>query len=495
MNTYLVLDIGTSSTKISLFNDKGKHLKTQSYSYDVLIPAVGWAEQDPEIWWSAICKLCENGLLAAEKEKINAIIVVGQTPSCVPVDVFGNPVHPAILWLDRRSTPQVEWLNKKMQELQVAPTSANRLDSYFGGLKWLWFKQTQPDLYQQTWKILQANGYIIFKLTGQVVIDPSQAGLCSPCFDSLTHKWSSEVLELMGIQEEKLPEITPSDQVVGTITRDAARQTGLSIGTPVICGGADFAFSCLGAGVINNNQAAIMLGTAGNLLVPNLPGGDSRLLNTEYFHGTPLSLGGVMAGGVLTWFTKSVLGSAEEKIFDDLENKADLISSGADGLVFLPYLMGERTPIWDPQARGAWIGLTSRHNQAHLYRAILEGITFAFKQMAIIIKTCGGELEHVVIMDGGAKSRLWRQIFADILNLPVYWYGDTSGTGLGAAFFAAKALKQETDFSDIRKWLPSPIVARPNEEVKARYDELYSIYTNLYTKLASDFHALGKIGI
>ena len=494
MNTYLVMDIGTSSTKISLFNDKGKQLKTQSCSYDVLIPAAGWAEQDPEIWWSAICRLCDNDLSATEKAKINAIIVVGQTPSCVPIDVFGNPVRPAILWLDRRSAPQVNWLEKRMQEEGVASPSANRLDSYFGGLKWLWFKQDQPDLYQQTWKILQANSYIIFKLTGQLVIDPSQAGLCSPCFDTLTHKWSAEVLELMGLEEEKLPEIVPSDQIVATISRDAAQQTGLNIGTPVINGGADFAFSCLGAGVINNHQAAIMLGTAGNLLVPNLPHGDSHLLNTEYFHGIPLSLGGVMAGGVLTWFTKSVLGALEENIYDDLEKKAYLISSGADGLVFLPYLMGERTPIWDPQARGVWIGLSSRHNQAHLYRAVLEGITFAFKQMAVIIKNCGAELEHVVVMDGGARSSLWRQIFADILGLPIYWHGDTSGTGLGAAFFAAKALKQETDFSDIFEWLPSPIITRPNEAPRADYNQLYSIYANLYTKLADDFHALGKIG-
>ena len=162
MNTYLVMDIGTSSTKISLFNIMGKKLKTHSYSYDVLMPEVGWAEQDPEIWWSAICKLCKNNLKAYEIEKIIAVIVVGQAPSCVPIDVSGNPVRPAILWLDRRSTSQVDWLKIKMQEERVGPISSNRLDSYFGGVKWLWFIQNQPDLYQQTWKILQANSYIIF---------------------------------------------------------------------------------------------------------------------------------------------------------------------------------------------------------------------------------------------------------------------------------------------------------------------------------------------
>jgi xylulokinase len=298
----------------------------------------------------------------------------------------------------------------------------------------------------------------------------------------------------MGLQEEKLPEITPSDQIVGAITREAARQTALSEGTPVICGGGDFAFACLSAGVLNNNQGAIMLGTAGNLMVPNLPRSDSLLLNTHYLNGTTLSLGGVMAGGVLNWFTKSVLGSADKNIFDRLEREALKIPSGANGLVFLPYLMGERSPIWDPQARGVWLGLSSSHHQAHLYRAILEGIGFAFKQIANIIHTSDGELEHVVAMDGGAQSALWRQIIADILDVHVYWYGDTSGTGLGAAFFAAKAMKQVTDLSDIIKWLPSPIMIKPNPGIQTRYTELYSIYANLYTKLASDFHALAKIG-
>ena len=299
MKAYLVMDIGTSSTKVSLFNIQGKQMASQSEVYDVSMPKSGWAEQDPQIWWLAVCKLCKIILGCTENLEILAVVVGGQSPSCVPIDRSGIPIYPAILWLDRRSTPQVDWLKKNIGDTRAEYISTNRLDSYFGGVNWLLFAQNHPELYNKTWKILQANSYILFKLTGQLAVDPSQAGLCSPCFDSRTRQWSSEILEAMGLDVEKLPEIFPSDLIIGEIDQDAARHTGLRNGTPVLCGGGDFAFSCLGAGVLDKGQAAVMLGTAGNLLVPNLSQGDSRLLNTVFLNGELLSLGGVLLG-VLT---------------------------------------------------------------------------------------------------------------------------------------------------------------------------------------------------
>ncbi|MEI7844722.1 MAG: FGGY family carbohydrate kinase [Chloroflexota bacterium] len=494
MNAYLVMDIGTSSTKVSLFGTDGKLINSQSRAYDVHMPKAGWAEQDPQAWWQAVCSLCLSLTNQEQKYKILAVVVCGQAPSCVPVDRQGQPVHPAILWLDRRSTPQVDWLRQHLGEERAQAISTNRLDSYFGGVKWLWFMQNCPEQYQKTWKILQANSYIVFKLTGQAVVDPSQAGLCSPCFETAARKWSQEVLSIMGLDEEKLPEIVAADHIVGAINEEAASQSGLTTGIPVLCGGGDYAFACLGAGVIKKGVAAMMLGTAGNLLVPNLPSGDSRLLNTVYLNGESLSLGGVLSGGTLSWFTKSILELSGENIYADLEVQASATAPGADGLIFLPYLMGERTPIWDPQSRGVWIGLSSRHTRAHLYRAVMEGIAFAFRQMLEIIETDGAQLDHVVVMDGGANSNLWRQIFADVLGLPVHWRGENGGTGLGAAFLAAKALNQGIEFSALEEWLEPAQVTYPRGQFLSRYAELFKIYSSLYPRLADDLHALARIG-
>ncbi|OGN93505.1 MAG: hypothetical protein A2Y88_13400 [Chloroflexi bacterium RBG_13_48_10] len=493
MKAYLVMDIGTSSTKVSLFGTSGRQLASLSSSYDIQMPEVGWAEQAPQVWWQAVCQLCPKVLTSAVGIEVLAVVVSGQSPSCVPVDHQGTPQQPSLLWLDRRSVPQVEWLRQHLGEEHAQTISTNRLDSYFGGVKWLWFIQNKPKLFERTWKILQANSYVIYKLTGHAVIDPSQAGLCSPCFDSTTGDWSTEVLDMMGLSMDKLPKITPAVEVVGGISTESAGQTGLKSGTPVICGGGDFACSCLGAGVFSTGSAAMMLGTAGNLLIPNSPQGDSRLLNTFHVTGQRLSLGGVMAGGAIHWYTHSVLGLEGNDHFSDLEVQASNIPPGSSGLIFLPYLMGERTPIWDPQARAAWIGLSSRHTHAHLFRAVMEGVAYAYRQMVDIFQQTGNQLLYAVAMDGGANSTVWRQIFADILNLPIHWRGSSGGTGLGAAFLAAVAIGEEKNFEAVERWLEPVQMIHPDNKNIKRYDTLFSIYSSLYPRLAGDFHTLAQI--
>lgn len=265
------------------------------------------------------------------------------------------------------------------------------------------------DLFQRTWKLLQPNGYVIYHLTGETVIDPSQAGLCSPCFNLKTAAWDEAICREMGLALSVLPDVHPSRAIIGQVSAAAAQATGLPQGTPVVCGGGDFACACLGAGVTGPGRAAMMLGTAGNLLVPAAVAPDSRLLHTLHVTGGPLSFGGVMAGGNLNWFNH-LLGTYDPHIYTILDGEASLLPPGAEGLVYLPYLMGERTPIWDPEARGAFIGLSSRHSRAHLYRAILEGVAFAFRQIAEILRASGASFEAVAALDGGARSALWRQI-------------------------------------------------------------------------------------
>lgn len=492
MPTYLSIDIGTSSTKLTLFDDSGRPLISRSAAYEVDYPRPEWAEQDPEEWWRAVCQLAPEVMRHPRAGTLSGIAVSGQTPLCVPVDARGMPLRKAILWLDRRATPQVEWLREHVGEERCRAVSKNRLDSYFGGVKWLWFRQEEPRAFANTWKILQASSLVVLRLTGAAVIDPAQAGLCSPCFDPQRGDWDDGILNAMGIPREMLPAVHPAWEVVGALDGAAALATGLPAGTPVVCGGGDFSCAGLGAGVTGVSGAgktgALMLGTAGNLLLPGARNDDPRLLHTLHVTGAPLPFGGVMAGGALNWLAGLLAdGKAPGGLFERLDAEAALLPPGAEGLVFLPYLMGERTPIWDPGARGAFVGLSSRHGRAHLYRAVLEGVAFAFRQIQEI---AGGGLESITAIDGGARSQLWRQILADALGLPVRF--GAGGTALGAAYLAAFGTGGVGSFAEISTWAAAGEACLPRSEASARYTDLYPVYAGLYEKLRPDFKVLGK---
>ena len=475
---------------MSLFDSNGRLIATQAASYPVEIPQPGWAEQDPAAWWQSVCRLGPEVVPAGLSAGLTGICVSGQTPLCAPFDAQGNPLRKAILWLDRRATAQVNWLDESLGEAHCRQVSANRLDSYFGGVKWLWYRQAEPELFQRTWKILQASSYITWKLTGQVVVDPSQAGLCSPCFNHAAGQWDEAICQAMGIPLELLPEIRPAQAVIGSITLAAALATGLPEGTPVVCGGGDFALACLGAGVTGRGRAALMLGTAGNLLLPGVFNTDARLLHTWHVTGQPLTFGGVMAGGNLSWFG-GLYGAVDGDFFALMDEEAALVPAGSEGLVFLPYLMGERTPVWDAEARGAFVGLSSRHTRAHLYRAILEGVAFGFRQILEIVGADLG-LEAIVAIDGGARSVLWRSILAATLDRPVCQGGQRSGTALGAAFLAAYGVGAVDSFDAIEDWMELSAAILPDPAARRRYDTLFPVYAGLYPKLKADFAVLNK---
>jgi len=484
----LTLDVGTSSLKAALYDATGNLLAKASADYPLHYPKPGWAEQNPQDWWKACCTACRV-ILSRKVGPVRGICVSGQAPGCVPIDRQGSPLRPAILWLDRRAAPQVDWLVQHLGLEETLRTSANTLDSYFGGVKWLWYRQNEPENYTATWKILQANGYVLYQLTGKAVTDPSHAGICSPCFDFGNQIWSEVTCEQMGIDMEKLPMIAPSIAQVGTVTPEAAQATGLPAGVPVFCGGADFACSCLGSGVLGSGSVSLMLGTAGNLMFPAAPRTDPRLLNTIHVTGDILSCGGVLAGAAVNWFGE-MLKIDMPDLYGTLDREAADIPPGAEGLVFLPYLMGERSPIWDPHARGAYIGLLATHGRAHLYRAVLEGVGFAFRQMLEILKENGALVNEIVAINGGARSLLWRQILADVLQVPIRWRPTKDGTTLGGAYLAALGAGLFNRFEDITAWLEPTIDTFPNLANVDIYQRRYAVYAGLYDKLKSDFLAL-----
>jgi xylulokinase len=486
---YLSIDVGSTSTKAALYHPDGKLCGNHSEAYDVHYPHPGWAEQHPDTWWDATQKCCRRLVADLAGQRIEAIAVSGQAPGCVPIDRKGNALRQAILWMDRRAVPQTERLRSQLGIEAAIRISGNTLDSYFGGPKWMWFHENEPELYAATWKLLQANNYITYRLVGEAVTDPSQAGLCSPCFDLHKREWDSWACEVMAVDPAKLPRIRASTEVVGTVSRAASVDTGLPEGVPVLCGGGDFAFACLGAGVTEVGSAAMMLGTSGNLLVPGCAKIDPRLLNTVHVTGQSLSLGAVLAGGTVNWFTR-MLGTNQPRLFRLLDNEASKVSPGADGLVFLPYLVGERTPIWDPLARGAFIGLSIIHTRAHLYRAVLEGVAYAFRQMVEIISGGDTPIREIIAIDGGARSAVWRQIFADVLQTPIRWRPTSGGTSLGAAYLAARSCQGESSMSDPSDWFEPTVDVQPNAGAWEYYRRQYDVFCGLYDRLRDSFPRL-----
>ena len=285
------------------------------------------------------------------------------------------------------------------------------------------------------------------------------------------------------------PAVFPSSEVIGSVSKIAARETGLAAGTPVVCGAPDFVCSFLGSGCTGAASAAIMLGTAGNLMVLAPPHLDTRMLNTYYMDGQVLSTGGVLAGAAVNWFL-GLLGSDKPDLLSDLEKEAAQVEPGAQGLVFLPYLMGERSPIWDPNARGVYLGLSVQHQRAHLYRALLEGVAFAFRQLVEIHQVNGVQIDDIVVINGGSRNALWRQIIADVLGLPLRYHNGKDGTSLGAAYIAAMAAGIFDRTEQIGSWLDVPQDILPDSSTSHAYQRNFDIYAGLYEQLMERFQAL-----
>jgi xylulokinase len=492
VSTYLAIDIGTTSAKAALYDLGGELLASRSADYPLHHPHAGWAEQDPNAYWEAAQSLCGALLALTRNPPVRAVCVSGQAPSCLPINRAGDPLRKAILWLDRRATREVDLLRERLGLEEAVARSGNTLDGYFGGPKALWLQANEPDLWKGTWKILQANGFVIHRLTGEAVTDPSHAGLMSPFYNAGARAWDPSICDLFNVPLDCLPTVYPSTSIVGHITPSAADATGIPAGTPVVCGGGDFACACLGAGVFGGGSAAMMLGTAGNLLVPGPGKNDPRLINTVHVTGDPLRLGGVMAGGAVRWFG-DMLRTSEPDLFATLDAEAEAVPAGAGGVLFLPYLLGERTPIWDPHARGAFIGLSGGHHRGHLFRAVLEGVAFAFRQMAEIVGEAGSPIREVIAVNGGAKSPLWRKIFADVLGVPVRYRPASGGTVLGAAYLARVGAGDTKGFEEIEGWLEKPIDTVPSARAGAIYDQQYGVFRDLYGRLRESFGMLAGV--
>ena len=496
MKSYLLgIDIGTSACKVAVFGRSGRVLAAENGDYPVYYPHEGWAEQNPEEWWKAVCGAVRGSIARAGilPEEIAGVGIDGQSWSAIAVDRRGNVLTNTPIWMDTRAQDICDRLNEEIGAEEIFRTAGNSLQPSYTTAKILWYKENLPEVYRNTYRILQSNSYIAFKLTGEMTQDLSQ-GYGLHCFNMRTGKWDDRMCDRLGIPREFLPEICGCDEIVGTVTKEAARETGLAEGTPVAAGGLDAACGTLGAGVIHPGETQEQGGQAGGMSICTKEyKADPRLILG--FHVVPglwlLQGGTTGGGGVMRWFEREFADyermMKEEtgvSSLNQLNEIAEKVSPGCDGLVFLPYMAGERSPIWNPYAKGVFYGLDFSKTKGHMVRACMEGVALSLRHNLEVAREAGAEAKVLRAMGGSANSLLWTQIKADITGKPIVVPASDTATTLGAAMLAGVGTGFYKDYEEAVKLTVSETRRHePNEANRAVYDRTYETYLRLYEAL------------
>jgi xylulokinase len=481
MARLLGIDVGTTGVRAGIFDEQGSLLAEASEPCPHSAPAAGRAEANADDWWTAVRGVCARLADRESLARVDAVAVTGQAPTAVLVDGAGQPLRPAILWLDVRADAEARALDATLGPGRAEALGGNRMHAYYLGPKLAWLRAHEPETLDRAAFVLQSHAFIALRLTGEAACDASTAMLCSPLFDAHAGRWSDEGARAVGVATSMLPRITRAHDVLGAVTREGAAATGLPEGTPVVAGGGDFAASALGAGVVDEGRACLMLGTAGNLLMPtDAPRFDSRLINSHHVGCDRwLGLGGTLCGAALEWFRRAFAAGVP---WETLEAEAQAVEP-AEGLIVLPYLQGERTPVWDEGARGCFFGLDLAQGRGHLYRALLEGIALGFRHCMAVAEEHGVRFAEVVAANGAGRSALLRQTLADALGVPVTWSSDGGGTLAGAAILAGlgAGVIESAGTATVGAWRPRATVRHePDPRAHARLRGVFARRLALY---------------
>jgi len=449
MGYLMGIDVATTGTKCIIADEDGRIVSSATTEYPLLSPHPGWAEQDPGDWWDATVSSIRGSLTQAGigGESIDGIGLTGQMHSSVFLNERWEVLRPAILWCDQRTGEQVDEIHRLFGRERFIHLTCNPVLTGFTLPKILWLREREPQTYRKVKKLLLPKDYIRFKLTGEFATDVSDASGTS-LFNIRERRWSDEVADGLEIDKNLFPRVYESSHITGRITQSAAELTGLKAGIPVVAGAGDQAASALSCGIYREGVVSVTLGTSGVVFastdtVKIAP--DGKLHSFCHAVEGKWHLMGVMlsAGGSFKWICES-LGSKEMKeaegpqksLYDIMTQEAEEVPAGSEGLVFLPYLTGERTPHQDPHARGVFFGLSLRHTRAHLIRAVMEGVGFGLKDSLKLLKDVGIEIEQIRLVGGGAKSKLWRSILADIFESPIHTLQVEAGAPYGALLLA-----------------------------------------------------------
>lgn len=492
----LGVDVGTYESKGVLTTIDGRVVGVQTCPHELLIPRPGWAEHDAEgVWWGDFVVLVHRLLRTTgiQPGQIRAIGCSAIGPDLLPVDQFARPLRQgAILYgIDTRATREIAELEAHFGKDTIFAQSANALSAQSIGPKLLWLKQHEPETFARAHRFLTGTSFLVARLTGRFVIDHLTAATWTPLYDFHNQSWhrdmAAEIVEL-----ERLPELAWASEIAGTVTLDAARETGLAAGTPVIVGSVDAAVEALSVGVTDPGQMMLMYGSTVFMIeVLAKPTVDPRLWSVPYlFPGTACLEAGMATSGALTrWFRDKLapdLVTAEATNGDDayeiLTQQASLTPAGAEGLIVLPYFSGERTPINDPWARGIFFGLTLAHSRAHMFRAVLEGIGYGIQHHFDVLESIGARPQEVIAVGGGTKSALWLQIVSDITGVTQRVPAVTLGAAYGDAFLAGLGTGAVPSYTDIHTWVRDFRLIHPNLEHVRLYHHHYRLYLELYRR-------------
>lgn len=492
MADYLLgLDIGTTSTKGILLHPEAGITATAEAEATLTSPQAGWAEADPGQWWANVATVSRACLAQAgvRPDEVAGIGVSGMLPTVILLDKAGRALYPSIQQNDARAVHEIDHLRGLTDADDVLARTGSPITQQSVGPTILWLQAHQEEVMNQAAHLMGSYDYIVYRMTGAFSCERNWA-LESGLFDLYRQDWDENLLTLSRIERDWLGEVHWPSDLVGQLNGQAAAQTGLREGTPVVAGSADMIASAFSAGLKSPGDMLIKLGGAGDILYClDEPMVDPRLYLDYHVEPGKYLINGCMAasGSILKWF-KGEFGSGLD--FPALDAEGETVPPGSGGLILLPYFLGEKTPLNDPLARGVFFGLTLHHTRAHLYRAILEGIAYGFMHHLVVLAERGLGARRARVTNGGARSKLWKRITADVLGLPLEQVADHPGSSLGTAFVAGMGVGLFTEWGQIERFIKIDEVIEPDPGAQARYERLFPIYREVYESLKDQFPLL-----
>jgi xylulokinase len=513
VSDYLLgLDYGTGGAKACLINADGDALGTAFEEYPLIHEKPSWSEHDPVLYWEIACRMIK-GILAESRvdpRDIRGIGVSSALPSMVMIDEDLQPIHRAYNLMDRRATAEVEWLKDQVGERRMMELTANRLEDHPALVNLLWEKNNRPDSFDRIHKALTIAGFINLKLTGQLVVNYCDAAFYGVAYDILNRTFDEGLMDEIGISPEILPRLVDCEDMAGRLTPEAAEETGLAPGIPVATQ-VDFNASCIAAGITAEGDIMSNLGTVGNFGVIfrdrefMFSSAGLSMINLAFTidsESTYITIPSTTTGGQSIRYLRDNFSAMEVQVeralgvssYDLLNLQAADVPVGSEGLIVLPYLMGERTPIWDQYAKGVIFGLSLHHTKGHVVRAMMEAVAYALYDSFRLIREAGLKINYpIVFHEGGTASTLWRQIITDVFNVPTVLVKQRAGAPLGDAILAGVVTGAFSDYSVAKEWASYTEPAEPNQENHERYMAYFDLYKQLYHHVKDDFKALAEL--
>lgn len=485
----LTIDAGTSGCKALLFDVDGREVGRHVEPCDSTTPRPSWAELRPDLVLQAVCAAVGQALGSVEAARVKGIGVSAQL-GIVPVDRSGRPLANILTWMDKRAVAQAQRINETLGPEAIYSKTGRRVDPEWAACKILWLKDEQAREYAKTHRFLTVKDFIVHYLTGAFVMDETQASY-SMLYNVSTRAWEEEFFQALDLATEKMPEVRPATTLAGELSSAAAESMGLSSGLPVFTGASDGTMATLGAGLVQERDAVNVVGTTDGFFVctsqPAFDPAARTLVNCYAIPGL-WSQGGPMSttGGCLKWFCDNFVltESGGSSRYAELDKVASSLPPGSEGLLCVPSLVGERTPVWDPDVRGAFVGLGVQHHREHLFRAILEGSSYGARRVLAVLQEQGVHVDRVLLVGGGAKSDLWAQIRADVFGKPVVRPKVQEATCLGTALIVGVGIGlYESVEAGIARVVDLSSVVEPMAAHIPIYDEMYARYVALHDKL------------